>query len=66
MFIHRPPVQYAGKNKSGLDLYVVTAGQTGAGAVVFEIIGGQSVQTKISVENGVTPHGVSGRLIAAA
>ena len=59
-------VQYAGKNKSGLDLYVVTAGQTGAGAVVFEIIGGQSVQTKISVENGVTPHGVSGRLIAAA
>nr|WP_319487215.1 hypothetical protein [uncultured Caproiciproducens sp.] len=59
-------VQYAGKNKSGLDLYVVAAGQTGVGAVVFEIIGGQSVQTQITVQSGVQPHGVSGRLIAAA
>ncbi|MGX8700402.1 hypothetical protein [Caproiciproducens sp.] len=59
-------VDYAGKNKSGLDLYVVTGGQTGVGAVVFEIIGGQSVQTQITVENGAKPHGVSARLIAAA
>ncbi|MBW7571396.1 autotransporter outer membrane beta-barrel domain-containing protein [Caproiciproducens faecalis] len=59
-------VQYAGKNKSGLDLYAVTAGQTGVGAVIFEIVGGQSVQTQITVANGAKPHGVSGRLIAAA
>ncbi|MGX8708800.1 MAG: hypothetical protein ACQGTM_00980 [bacterium] len=59
-------VDYAGKNKSGLDLYVVTGRQTGVGAVIFEIVGGQSVQAQITVENGAKPHGVSARLIAAA
>ncbi len=45
---------------------MVTGRQTGVGAVIFEIVGGQSVQAQITVENGAKPHGVSARLIAAA
>lgn len=59
-------VQYAGKAANGLDLYVVTAKQTGVGDIAFEIIGGQSVKTTINVQDGVKSSGVSGRLIAAA
>ncbi len=59
-------VQYAGKGANGLDLFVVTAEQTGTGYVAFDIIGGQSVQTTINIQDGVKPSGVSARLIAAA
>ncbi len=59
-------VQYAGKGANGLDLFVITANQTGVGYVAFDIIGGQSVQTTINIQNGVKSSGVSGRLVAAA
>jgi hypothetical protein len=59
-------VQYAGRAANGLDLFVVTARQTGVGSVLFDIIGGQSVRTAIIIQDGVTPGGVSGRIIAAA
>lgn len=41
------------------------AEQAGVGYAIFDIIGGQSVRTQINVENGASPRGVSGRLIAA-
>lgn len=58
-------VQYAGKAANGLDLYVVNGDSEGNGAVVFSLTGGQSVRTAITVQNGATPGGVSGRLVAA-
>lgn len=58
-------VQYAGKDTKGTELYMVKGNQAGTGSVIFEIIGGGSVTTQISVENGAKPHGVSGRLVAA-
>ena len=57
-------IQYAG-NVKGLDLYVVKAEQPGVGYAIFDVIGGQSVRTQINVQAGASPHGVSGRLIAA-
>lgn len=56
-------MEYRGTS-NGLELYSVTAMQAGTGTVVFEIAGGQSVRTQISVQPGVLPHGVSARLIA--
>lgn len=59
-------VQDAGKAANGMELYVVTARQAGTGHVTFAIIGGQSVSTTINVVSGVSPSGVSGRLVAVA
>lgn len=56
-------VQYGG-SKNGLDLYRVEALKPGVGYVIFDIIGGQSVRTKINIANGAAQGGVSGRLTA--
>ena len=57
-------MEYKGTS-NGLELYSVTAMQAGTGTIIFEITGGQSVRTQISVQSGIYPHGVSARLIAA-
>ncbi len=57
-------IQYAGYS-GGLDLYVVKGEQPGVGYAIFDVIGGQSVRTQITVQNGAKAGGVSARLIAA-
>jgi len=59
-------VEYAGKDQRGIDLYAVKGTAAGTGYVSFDIIGGQSVKTKIDVIPGASRGGVSARLIAVS
>lgn len=47
-------------------LYTITAKQTGTGCAIFEIPEGKVLKTQFQIEEGVTPHGVSARMVALA
>ncbi|MFU0832878.1 MAG: Carbohydrate-binding domain-containing protein [Oscillospiraceae bacterium] len=58
-------VQLAGQSGDML-LYRIQGQKTGTAKVTFSIVGGESVHTEVTVQNGVKAGGVSARLVALA
>lgn len=58
-------VQEAGTSAGGIQLYRVHANSAGTGYVLFDTSAGGKIQTRINVVSGVSPSGVSARLVAA-
>lgn len=57
-------VKFLRKEKSGKLLYQIAGSGAGKADVVFQISGGQSVKTAVTVENGSASNGRSARLVA--